>query len=89
MSDFMLKIRHLLGQTTMLVDIRGGEPEAKKGKVPIGFIQDCKDVVERAGITSGRVYGFADGRKTSLAFTKHFDKSARQRLRNAWGFHEK
>jgi hypothetical protein len=89
MSDLMLKIRHALGQTTMLVEIRDGVPEAKKGRVPHGFVEDCKDVVDKAGISGGRVYGFGDGRKTSLAFTSHFDKSAQQRLRNAWGFHEK
>jgi len=70
------------------VTVCDGKAKKSGGRVSGEFLQDVEDVCREAGITSMRIRGMAEHGRIRLVFEKKLSSLVRQRIRNAWHFHE-
>jgi hypothetical protein len=68
-----------------VVRIRGGVPQAVRGQVTRGFLQDVAETCTRHGVHDGEVRGLAAGRRIDLVFSAGIPNPCRQQIRNLWG----
>jgi hypothetical protein len=70
-----------------IVRIKRGTPRVVKGKVAGPFLEEVSDVCRASGIQRGWVGGIRRGKRIVLAFSWHFPRPVKQRLRNLWVIH--
>jgi hypothetical protein len=68
-----------------VVRIRDGVPQAARGQVTRGFLQDVAETCARHGVRDGEVRGLATGRRINLVFSAGIPNPCRQQIRNLWG----
>ncbi|MBI4601861.1 MAG: DUF3634 family protein [Planctomycetes bacterium] len=70
----------------LVVLIRGGKPEVRRGKVSGRVLQDWALICRDWGIREGTIRGVRVGRDhVSLRFSREIAPEHHQRFRNAWG----
>src|SRR5262245_31650254 len=68
-----------------VVQVRGGVPQASRGKVTAAFLAAVADVCGEFGISAGEIRGVPRRhRRISLRFSASFPSASQQRLRNWW-----
>ena len=70
------------------VTVRDGKAKKSGQRVPGEFLRDVEDVCREAGVTSTRIRGMAEHGRIRLVFEGNLPSRVRQRIRNAWHFHE-
>jgi hypothetical protein len=70
--------------TVFVVRVRGGQPEATRGKVTDALRLAVADVFREFGLQKGEIRGVARGRRIALWFSSGLPPEAGQRLRNWW-----
>lgn len=64
---------------------KNGKLEAQSGQVPLGFINDLKEIAERSNLT-GTVKAVKSRRTERLQFSQSIPENIQQRIRNIFPF---
>ena len=67
-----------------VVAVRGGNVEARRGKVTDSFLAAVADVCREFEVDHADIRGVARGERIVLRFSSSLPEAARQRLRNWW-----
>ncbi|MCG8575931.1 MAG: DUF3634 family protein [Flavobacteriales bacterium] len=59
----------------------------KEGKVRSGFASDCLDIMKKAQLSSGLLYGVRHQNGIRIKASKNFSSEIIQRIRNVWSFY--
>jgi hypothetical protein len=70
-----------------VIGLDGGEVEVRRGKVPRGFLDDCRKLSAECGIRGGQLSGSRGLGGIELRFSSNIDTVDQQRFRNVWSLH--
>lgn len=70
-----------------IIRIKAGVPFLVKGKISQSAVADLTEVLQRAGVRRGAIYGVNRRGTVTLAFSRSIPAGCRQALRNVWSMH--
>ncbi|MFZ5480105.1 MAG: DUF3634 family protein [Myxococcota bacterium] len=71
-------------RTMFKLSVRDGQVLVVKGRVPIRFLQDVREVVSHHAVGNCTISGVAREHGAGLAFSGDIDEGSQQRLRNTF-----